>query len=451
MATLAIFVRRLSLFMQLAAVAASLIFTCQGSAQTKPLPQPAAASSASDVPASPVLKTFDRRQWLMGVNADVASDDGTPVIAVRGGQNGRPAGGARPIGHVAVAQGISLKEGTIDFEMKSSQRNPVNHNYIGVIFRAQDQRHYEVLYFRFCPGQLAGIQYASSSDGTDPWQQFQQPQFTRYGVFADKKWIKIHIELRGERMLLYMDQQAKPALDVPVLAGHYPAGSVGFWAFPTSGEGLFRNLRVTPGPLPGPEPAKGELSVFPGPPATAASSAGATPKGETAQNGKSSVTTGPSDKPGLIQPTQWARREMRGAKWEIADLDPKEITNGVLKGAGRNDVRRYQVIYKAAKLRGDFDLTAEYKGNCRIGLVCAEGQRGFIGILNSLDTRSDLRIRRNGKKIEFTLGGQPMMYNKASTSEETPFYFGLVLDSGMQGEVSGIRLSHPAQRSVKMD
>ena len=204
-------VAEMSRFLSTAAVAASLlVFVFGGPAHAQQSPQPGTqtlpAAVASNSAEASATKTFEGRQWLMGINATVSTDDGTPVINVRGGQGGRAAGGARPIGHVAIAEGISIKEGAIDFEMKSSQRNRVGHNYIGVIFRVQDHLHYEVVYFRFCPGSLAGIQYASVSDGTDPWQQFQQPQFTRYGVFSDKNWIKIHIELRGDRMLLYIDQ-----------------------------------------------------------------------------------------------------------------------------------------------------------------------------------------------------------------------------------------------------
>jgi hypothetical protein len=345
---------------------------------------------------------------------------------------------------VAIAKCISLKEGAIDFEIKSSQLNPVGHNYIGVIFRAQDQLRYELLYFRFCRGRLAGIQYASVSNGTDPWQQFQDPQYTRYGVFPDKSWIKVHIELRGDRMLLYLEHETKPALDLP-LAGKYSAGSVGFWAFPSSGEGLFRNLRIAPGPLPGPEPAKGQLSVLPSAPGVPAPSARKIPDIQAAQTGKAALRAETPAKPGNIDRTFWASRQMRSAKWELSDLDANAVKNGVLAVAGRDDIRRWQVVYKETKLAGDFDLTAQYKGNSRIGLVCADGQRGFIGIQDTLDQRGELRIRRNGKKLAFTLNGQPATYAKALVSEDTAFYFGIVLDNGMNCELSSLQVVQPGQ------
>ena len=129
----------------------------------------------------------------------------------------------------------------------------------------------------------------------------------------------------------------------------------------------------------------------------------------------------------------------------IADLDANAVTNGVLRAAGRGDVRRWQVIYKAVQLTGDFDLTTQYKGNCRIGLVCADGQRGFIGIQNTLEKRGELRIRRTGNKLEFTLNGQPATYTKALASEGMPFYFGVVLDNGMQCELSSIQVVQPGR------
>ena len=440
-------VKRNCFFTRVAAVSL-LVLVAGGPARAQPSPQPGTppspAAVVSDSTTALITKTFEGRPWLMGTDATVSTDDGTPVISVRGGQGGRPTSGARPIGHVAIAKGISLKEGAIDFEMKSSQRNPVDHNYIGVIFRVQDQLHYELLYLRFCPGRLAGIQYASVSNGTDPWQQFQQPQYTRYGVFADKRWIKVHIELRGDRMLLYLDRETKPALDM-LLTGKYSAGSVGFWAFPSSGEGLFRNLRVTPGPLPGPEPVKGQLSVLPTPPAMVTPPARWISGNQSAQTGNSTVQAESPAKPGNIDRTLWASRQMQGVKWETMDLDANAVTKGVLAVAGREDIRRWQVIYKQARLTGDFNLTAQYKGNCRIGLVCADGQRGFIGIQNNLQQRGELRIRRTGKRLEFTLNGQPATYNKALVSEEIPFYFGIVLDNGMQCELASIQVVQPGQ------
>jgi hypothetical protein len=249
-------------------------------------------------------------------------------------------------------------------------------------------------------------------------------------------------------MLLYMDRATKPALDVPVLAGRYPAGSVGFWAFPSSGEGLFRNLHVTPGPLPGPEPLKGDLSVLPTPPGAAAVPVTTPPmrgrrRSQPAGSGAAAVKAKPPAEPGSIDRTQWARREMQGTKWELADLDANAVTNGVLQVAGRENVRRWQVIYKPVRLTGDFDLKTQYKGNCRIGLVCADGQRGFIGIQDTVEKRGELRIRRTGKKVEFTLNGKPATYAKALTSEETPFYFGVILDDGMQCELSSIQIVQP--------
>lgn len=427
-----------------ASVVVLLLSACLARSQTPPAAAPAKAGPAL------VAATFEGREWQMGVNATVSTDEGTPVISVKGGQGGRPAGGARPIGHVAIAQGISLKEGAIEFEMKSAQLNPVGHNYIGAIFRVQDQLRYEAIYWRFCPGQLAGIQFASVSDGTDPWQQFQDPKYTRHGVFADKTWIKIRLELRGERLLVFMNGEPKPTLDVDRLPGGYGAGSVGFWAFPTSGEGMFRNLRVTPGPLPGPEPPKGELAVLPTPPDDTASAPAAQParrnqRGQRAQTPATSSKMAPPSQPGTLDRTQWANRLMQGAKWVTSDLDAGAVTNGVLQAAGSADVQRRQIIYKAAQLTGDFDLTAQYQGTGRVGLVCADGQRGYIGIQNPVSARSDLRIRRTGKQIEFTLNGQPVTYTKALTSEDAPFYFGAILDNGMQCEVSGFKLAAPAR------
>ena len=66
-------------------------------------------------------------------------------------------------------------------------------------------------------------------------------------------------------------------------------------------------------------------------------------------------------------------------------------------------------------------------------------------VLGSVAARSDLRIRRTGKQIEFILNGQPAAYTKAVTSEEAPFYFGAILDNGMQCEISAIEVTQPTQ------
>ena len=397
-------------------------------------------STSTTPPLAPV--TFENQESLLGNNASISADNGTPVLSIKGGQGGR-GGGGRPVGHVAFAKGISLKEGLIEFEMKSAQLNPVGHNYIGVIFRVQDQLRYEVLYLRFCPGQLAGIQYAVVSDGTDPWQQFQKPEYTRRGVFPDKTWLKFRLEVRGDRLIVYLGSEPKPVLDVPRLLGGYGAGSVGFWAFPSSGEGMFRNLQVKAGPLPEPEPPKGELCGLPAP--SADNDSLGQPTGRRGARNTASQTDpikmSPPVEPGSLNRADWAERQMQGAQWATTELPASALTNGVLQVAGQSEVRRWQVIYKTVQLKGDFDLTARFKGNSRIGLVCADNQRGFMGIQNSVSQLSDLRIRRTGKQIEFTLNGQPVSYNKSVVTEDLPFYFGVVLDSGMQCQLTDFKLA----------
>jgi hypothetical protein len=201
----------------------------------------------------------------------------------------------------------------------------------------------------------------------------------------------------------------------------------------------------TPGLLAGPEPSKGQRSVSATPAATVMRPGRKVQLGQAAPAGAAIAPFEPPTEPGSIDPALWAGRQMKGDKWEIADLDAKSVTKGVLQVAGSADVRRWQVIYKALQFTGDFELTAQYKGNCRIGLVCADGQRGFIGTQDTIAKRGELRIQRTGNKVEFTLNGQPATYTKALASEEMPFYFGLVLDNGMQGELSGIQIVKPVQ------
>lgn len=406
-----------------------------------------APATNNSVPLTPA--TFESQPWLLGPGTALATDAGTPVLSVKGGQGGRGGPGAKLIGHVAYAKNISLKEGLIEFEMKSAQLNPVGHNYIGVAFRVQDALRYEVLYLRFCPGQLAGIQYAVVSDGTDPWQQFQKPEYVRRGVFPDKTWLKVRLEIRGDRLLAYLGTEPKPVLDVPRLLGGYGAGSVGFWAFPSSGEGQFRHLRTQAGPLPGPEPPSGELCPLPAPSTTSDTPAAQSPNRRNARGGTAAqaapVTLPLPAEPGTLKRSDWSARQMQGqaTKWEAAELPAGAITNGVLQVAGRTDVRRWQVVCQAAPLKGDFALTARFKGDSRIGLVCADNQRGFIGIQGAGSQPNELRIRRTGQKIEFTLNGSPATYNKSVATEDMPFYFGVVLDSGMQCQLTDFKLESP--------
>jgi hypothetical protein len=181
--------------------------------------------------------------WQLGINATLIKDGDSEIVQLEGkGEN-------TEIGRVAWLKGLAFTDGTIECEVKSVNRNDRAHNYLGLVFRVLDDKRYDLVYLRWRNDRVfrnRELQYVPVSDGMDRWRDFQGKWNAARGDLKDGEWIKLRLEVKGKSLKLFLANEKEPALSVDDLASQGPTGSVGVWAFPTSGTGHFRNLKVTP-------------------------------------------------------------------------------------------------------------------------------------------------------------------------------------------------------------
>jgi len=127
--------------------------------------------------------------------------------------------------------------------------------FVGIAFRVRpDQRTYDAFYLRPTNGrsddQLRrnhAAQYVSHPDW--PWYRLREETPGRYESYVDVepgKWIRLRIEVHGERARLFVNGQSQPTLVVNDLkTGAQGRGAIALW-IDNSTVAHFRDLRITP-------------------------------------------------------------------------------------------------------------------------------------------------------------------------------------------------------------
>lgn len=149
-------------------------------------------------------------------------------------------------GGTAIAKGVTLKDGTIEFDVQPMVMGT------GMVFRRADEKTYEMFYFRpngDCAKAPDCLQYAPETHNILLWDVF--PQYQVPAPIRDGEWNHVKLVISGKRMNMYVNHSATPTLRVGRLEGDASDGAVGL-----SGPGYFANLVVTPGATEGlsPEP-----------------------------------------------------------------------------------------------------------------------------------------------------------------------------------------------------
>ena len=139
-------------------------------------------------------------------------------------------------GGTAIAKDITLKDGTIEFDVQPMVMGT------GVVFRRQDEKTYEMFYFRpngKCAEAPDCLQYAPETHNILLWDVF--PQYQAPAPIHDGEWNHVKLVISGKRMNMYINHSATPTLRVGRLEGDAGEGAVGL-----SGPGYFANFVVTP-------------------------------------------------------------------------------------------------------------------------------------------------------------------------------------------------------------
>ncbi len=149
-------------------------------------------------------------------------------------------------GGTAIAKDITLKDGTIEFDVQPMVMGT------GMVFRRRDEKTYEMFYFRpngKCAEAPDCLQYAPETHNILLWDVF--PQYQVPAPIHDGEWNHVKLVISGKRMNMYINHSSSPTLKVGRLEGDATEGAVGL-----SGPGYFANVVVIPGATEGlsPEP-----------------------------------------------------------------------------------------------------------------------------------------------------------------------------------------------------
>ena len=146
----------------------------------------------------------------------------------------------------AVAKGVSLGNGTIEFDVQPLAMGA------GLTFRHRDKDTFESIYFRprgNCADDPRCLQYAPQTHGILLWDLF--PQYQAPAPLHDGEWNHVKVVLSGSRMSVYVNHSGTPSLEVGRLEGDTSEGNLLL-----AGPGYFANFTVTPNATEGlaPEP-----------------------------------------------------------------------------------------------------------------------------------------------------------------------------------------------------
>ena len=214
------------------------------------------------LPATPQTFHLDTAQGftLLNVQAEAARFGGKRGLRVTlSDEAGKrlQADPKAPLETLAVIDGTDFSDGVIEVEIAGA---PVAgapegaRGFVGIAFRVRpDQRTYDAFYLRPTNGrsddQLRrnhAAQYVSHPDW--PWYRLREETPGRYESYVDiepGRWIRMRIEVHGERARLFVNGQSQPTLVVNDLkTGAQGRGAIALW-IDNSTVAHFRDLRIS--------------------------------------------------------------------------------------------------------------------------------------------------------------------------------------------------------------
>jgi hypothetical protein len=155
---------------------------------------------------------------------------------------------------LAWVEGLTFTEGVIEFDVRG--RDELQKSFVGVAFHGQDEHTYECVYFRpfnFNVSDTARCAHAVQYifEPKFPWDVLRKLRYNDFekpiGIpnISKTDWLHAKVEVRKGRIKVYVNHNAKPALDVPTLNEGGKGVKIGFWVG-TNANGDFANLQIKP-------------------------------------------------------------------------------------------------------------------------------------------------------------------------------------------------------------
>lgn len=146
---------------------------------------------------------------------------------------------------IAWLDDVYFQDGVIEADIAAIPR------FTGIVFRLQDERIYEAVYFRPQNSRhpkeemrRRTVQYISHP--RDTWFYLRGKYPGKYEGAVDlepDEWFHVRLEIKGITVKVFVNNQKTPCLTVNDLRLGHATGKVGFWCGNTSG-GTFANLTV---------------------------------------------------------------------------------------------------------------------------------------------------------------------------------------------------------------
>ena len=190
---------------------------------------------------------------LVNVKAETVTFKGRKALQVRDAA----AEGTGDEGRLAILPQTNFQDGIIEVELTGEPGPGAGEGargFVGIAFRvAPDQSRFECIYLRPTNGRADdqvrrnhSVQYISIPGFPWPFLRKEFPE--KYETYVDLRpaeWTKVKIEVRGEKVRLYVNGVEQPTLVVNDLKQGVSKGAIALWV----GNGTvahFSNLRISP-------------------------------------------------------------------------------------------------------------------------------------------------------------------------------------------------------------
>ncbi len=190
----------------------------------------------------------------LNVRSEVVQHKGREALRVA---DAAGANGKGDVNRIVVLEGTEFQNGIIEVDLAGEPRPDAvgqARGFVGIAFRAApDVSRFECFYLRPTNGRADdqvrrnhSAQYVSFPDY--PWQRLRKEAPEKYETYVDlvpSEWIKVKVDVTGNRARLYVHGAEQPSLLVHDLKlGEDAKGRIALWIGPGT-VAHFANLRVT--------------------------------------------------------------------------------------------------------------------------------------------------------------------------------------------------------------
>jgi len=156
-----------------------------------------------------------------------------------------------------VLKDFSFSDGTIEYDVM-----PKEVGFTSLLFRRKNEEESEVFYLRTGragnPSAIDAVQYAPIVKGLNLWDLYGYYQGA--ALFQLNEWNHVKLVISGKRMLVYVNDLNRPALEIPRLEGNSMEGGLAF-----RGASYIANLTIKPNETEGLSPEMGFDPTHPDP------------------------------------------------------------------------------------------------------------------------------------------------------------------------------------------